>query len=163
VPTAKERAIANLRFARSMTDKLIAGFPEAKAAFQPAPTDNHLAWSIGHMAMTNAWFTGLATGKKAHFPESYESLFGYKSTPKADPKLYPPMSELMKHHREAFEGLIKAIETSADDAMTRPCVEDSGGFAKDMQDVADRAVWHEGWHSGQISSLRRALALAPVM
>jgi len=146
-----------------MTDKLIEGFPELKATFQALPTDNHLAWTLGHLAMTNAWFTGLATGKKAQLPEPYEGLFGYKSTPKPDAKAYPPLSELMEHHRAQFNGLIEALERTADDAMTKACVEDSGGFAKDMQDIADRAVWHEGWHSGQLSSIRRGLGLPSVM
>lgn len=163
VPTPKQRAIANLRFVRGLTDKLVAGIPDAQSTFQTTPTENHLAWTLGHLAISNMWFTSLVTGRKAHMPESYESLFGSKSTPKSDPKVYPPLAELKQHHAAQFEALINALEANADDAMTKLCVEDSGGFAKDMQDVADRAAWHEGWHAGQLSASRRALGLPPVM
>ncbi len=163
MPTAKQRAIANLRFVREITNKLIKDFPETKATFQASPTDNHLAWTLGHMAMTNAWFVGLATGKKADLPEGYEALFGYKSTPKADAGLYPPLAELKRHDAAQFEALIESIEKHGDDDLAKVCAGDSGGFAKDFHEIADRAAWHEGWHAGQVSSLRRALGLPSVM
>ncbi len=162
MPTPKQRALANLRFVREMTNKLVKDFPEAKATFQPAPTDNHLAWTLGHMAMTSAWFVSLITGKKADLPESYEGLFGYKSTPKPDAKLYPPLAELKRHDAAQFETLFAALE-KGDDNLSTVCAGDSGGFAKDLHEIADRAAWHEGWHAGQVSSLRRALGLPSVM
>ena len=47
--------------------------------------------------------------------------------------------------------------------MLKATVTDSHGFAKTRMDVLIRAAWHEGWHSGQLGSLRRALGLPTIM
>jgi hypothetical protein len=44
-----------------------------------------------------------------------------------------------------------------------PCVGDSHGLASNRIEVIDRNAWHEGWHSGQLSSLRKALGLPGIM
>lgn len=161
--TAKQSALASLRFARTINDKLVSDFPPAKATFQPAPTDNHLVWNLGHLAISNAWIRGLIDGKKADLPESYNDLFGGKSKPTSDPKAYPSFAEVKKHNDVQFKELVAAIEKLPDADINSPCTSDTGGFAKTKLEAIERAAWHEGWHGGQISSLRRALGLPPAM
>ena len=161
--TPKQRALANLRFVRSINEKLFTGFPENKEAFQGCPTDNHLAWTIGHLALSNAWFRSLVDGSKPDLPENFDALFGGKSTPKPDAKAYPALAELKRHYAQQFDKLLSAIEKTSDADLAKPCMSDSGGFASDRLEAADRTAWHEGWHGGQVSSMRRALGLARVM
>lgn len=158
-----QRALANMRFARHFTDKLAAAFPENKATFQASPFDNHLAWTLGHLAISNAWFRSLIDGSKPDFPESYEALFGQKSSPRPDAKAYPALGELKKLYAAQFDALLAAFEKLGDGDLDAPIAGEPSDFARTKGDVADRVVWHEGWHGGQLSTLRRALGLPSVM
>ncbi len=159
----RSRTVSNLRFARSILDGLFKGFPADKLTYQPAMTDNHVIWTLGHLAVTNQWFAGLLDGQPATLPGTYDQLFGYKSKPNPDLAVYPPLDEVQRHYEATFTRLIRAAESLRDEDLAVSCAAESGGFAKDKAEVLERAAWHEGWHGGQISSLRRSLGLPPVM
>ena len=66
-------------------------------------------------------------------------------------------------HDEQFERVLKAASRMSDSEGHGPTASDSGGFAASKLDAIYKCIWHEGWHQGQISSLRRALGLPTVM
>lgn len=160
---ARARAIANLKFTRSILDGLVKDFPAEHLTYQPAMTDNHLIWTLGHLAVTNQWFAGVLDGRPAVLPAEYDGLFGYKSKPNPDLAAYPPFEEVKRHHDMQFARLLRAAEALTDDDLTAGCADQTGGFCKDKGEILEKAAWHEGWHSGQVSALRRSLGLAPVM
>ena len=82
--------------------------------------------------------------------------------PNSDPKFYPPLAEVRKHSDAAYENFLRTFEALPDSAMTEPCVGETYGFARDRLDTVEKAIWHEGWHGGQLSTLRRALGLKPI-
>lgn len=160
---ARARAVANLRFARTILDGLVKDFPAEHLTYQPAMTDNHLIWTLGHLAVTNQWFAGVLDGRPAVLPAEYDALFGYKSKPNPDLAAYPPFEEVKRHHDLQYARLIRAAEALTDDDLTAGCADQTGGFCKDKGEILEKAAWHEGWHSGQVSALRRSLGLPPVM
>jgi uncharacterized damage-inducible protein DinB len=160
---AKPAAGAHLVWVHSMFEKLLDGFPEDKATFQPSPSDNHLAWTLGHMATAYAWFASLLDGKMMTLPESYNTLFGPQSKPTSDPKAYPPVAELRQSFKAAYDRFTDAMKKLSPADLNKPPAAESHGFGKTRQEVILLTAWHDGWHSGQVSSLRRALGLPPVM
>jgi hypothetical protein len=50
------RAIANLQWVHSTTEKLTQGWPADKVTYQTTPTDNHVIWTMGHLASTYEWW-----------------------------------------------------------------------------------------------------------
>lgn len=161
--SARARAVAALKFARTYTDKLVDGFAEDQRCYQPAMTDNHLMWTLGHLALTNQWFAGALDGRPNTCPESYNALFGYGSKPNPDPSVYPPFQEVREQYEATYNRFIKAAEAMKEADMLASAIEATGGFCKDKGELLEKAIWHEGWHSGQISSLRRAIGLPTVM
>jgi hypothetical protein len=159
----RQAALSSLKFARKVSNDLISTVPADKLAYQPAPTDNHVLWNLGHLAMTYNWGTGLIGGDPGKLPESYAKLFGGKATPTSDPKAYPPLAELRKHFDDQFNIYIAATEKASDAKLAESLAEKTGGFASDGLDLINKMVWHEGWHAGQVSSIRRALKLPPVI
>lgn len=158
----RQAAVDSLKFARKVTNDLVNNFPEGKATHQPAATDNHLLWNLGHLATTYLWLTGLAGGDAGKLPDSYSVLFN-KDKPTSDPKKYPPLAEVRKAFDDQYNRFIAAFEKIPDAALNDSIADKCGGFANTKLDLAHRAAWHEGWHAGQISSVRRALQLPPVM
>ncbi len=160
----KQYSVELLKFVRGVTTSMLKNFPDDKVAFQPAPTDNHLLWILGHLAHTTDWFASLLDGKDAGgTPKTYGALFDSKSKPKADRKAYPPLSELRKEFERSFNRLVAAVEASSDADLAKPAPGDTGGFVSTRLDAVMKCVWHEGWHTGQLGSLRRALGLPPAM
>jgi hypothetical protein len=144
----RQRPIDALKFAHYMTLSLLKDFPEDKVCHQPCPTDNHLVWSVGHLAATYAWMLSLL-GRPASVPESYTS--------------YPSLSVAREVMESEYQTFLNAIAELPETQLSQPLAKDAGAFAKDAIELVDRAAWHEGWHSGQISSVRRALGLKGVM
>jgi hypothetical protein len=158
----RQRSLDSLKFAHSMTLSLLKDFPEDKVCHQPCPTDNHIVWSVGHLAATYAWMLSLL-GRPAGVPESYTTLFGWGSKSTPDAKAYPTLSEAREVMESEYQAFLRAIAEVPEAQLSGPLAKDAGSFAKDAIELVDRAAWHEGWHSGQISSVRRALGLKGVM
>ncbi len=157
------RSLESARFAHGSVAKMFEGFPEDKATFQTSPTDNHLIWHIGHLAETYAWFASALDGKPVGSNEASNALFGMGSKPLPDPKAYPSIAALRARFDANWNRLMAAAEALDDaDAAKAPLAE-SGGFLRDRLDVVEKAAWHDGWHAGQISGLRKALGLKGVL
>ncbi|MGE3108622.1 MAG: DinB family protein [Phycisphaerales bacterium] len=156
-----QRAVALFEWAHAMTSKLISGFQGHQLTYQGTPTENHLLWQIGHMATGYAWFASMLDGSPASLGEPFDRLFGYQSKPVGDASAYPPIGEVQRVHDEQYARFLRAAK-QAKDADAAGSL-DAGGFAKSKVDLILKAAWHEGWHQGQISSLRRALGLPGAM
>jgi len=160
--TPKQHAIAMLKFTRSTGLQMLNGFPEAKYTWQSCPTDNHVLWVLGHLAATDAWMAGVVGAKGASAPESWQAIFGMGSKPVGDAKKYPPLAEVKKAFEENRAAILNWLEGARDADLAQSLQEKTGGFASDPIDAALKLGWHDGWHFGQIASLRKALGFPSV-
>ncbi|HMQ16972.1 MAG TPA: DinB family protein [Phycisphaerae bacterium] len=159
---AQQRSLALLRFARGSLAGMLKDFPNDKLLAQPSPTDNHALWTMGHLAATYQWFLQ-TLGDKGNVPDSYQGLFAFGTAPSPFVATYPPADEVRRHFQDSFERFVQlASAMPARELMAPPAI-DTGGFAATKLDVVERAAWHEGWHTGQVSSLRRAFGLPRLM
>lgn len=161
--TPRQHAVSLLAFVRKFSNDMMKDFPDSKATFQPSPTDNHLAWVLGHLASTEAWLGSKMNIPGTAVPESYGKLFGGGSKPLADPKAYPPIAELRKNFESGRAATIKWFESAPDAALEISLKEATGGFTNDPVDAALKLAWHEGWHFGQVANCRKALGLPNAM
>lgn len=148
-----------MHFTRLMSLKTLADWPADKLTFQRGPEDNHPLWVMGHLAGTDAWIGGLLKIPGTEVPEAYQALFGMGSKPLPDLKAYPAVDEI----RGCFNGARSAIRHWLDNAsekdLATPLKDATGGFADDAADAFHKLCWHEGWHLGQVATLRKALGL----
>ena len=159
--TTKQHALESMNFAHAYAQKLINEIPDAKALFQSCPTDNHALWTVGHFASTNAWFALLLDANaKPSVPENYNTLFGSDSKPSPDAKAYPSFAEVKKHWESSFALVVKLFEATPDSQMSADTATNGHGFCTSKVDVAHKSAWHEGYHLGQIASLRKAMGIA---
>ncbi|MGH7131354.1 MAG: DinB family protein [Phycisphaerales bacterium] len=159
----KVRAMELLAWTHEFTGHLTADFPNEHLLYQAGPSDNHVLWTLGHLTTTYSWLASLIDGKAAAVPEDFIRLFGYQSKPVGDATAYPSHSDVLRHHHAAFARLMEAIGNLKPEDAHKPTVTDSGGFAKSRLDAVLKGCWHEGWHQGQVSSLRRSLGLPSKM
>ncbi len=58
--------------------------------------------------------------------------------------------------------LLNWLDTADAKALAMPLTEKTGGFTSDPVDALYKLAWHEGWHMGQVATLRRALGLKSI-
>lgn len=151
-----------LHFVRLFSLKTLSDWPEDRWSHQRGPEDNHPLWVMGHLAGTDAWIGGLLKIPGVEVPESYQPLFGQGSKPHADATLYPPASEVRGYFNASRSAIRHWLDTADEAAMATPLKEATGGFANDVTDALHKICWHEGWHIGQVATLRKALDLPKV-
>jgi hypothetical protein len=155
----REAAVSLCTWVRGVSDMMLSDFPAEKATHQPAPTDNHVLWVMGHMASTDGWIAKELGIAGVNVPESYGKLFGGGSKPVNDPKQYPSFAEVRKVYTESRAALLKWFSTAPDSALRVDLKDRTGGFTTDPVDAMFKLAWHEGWHFGQVASVRKARGL----
>lgn len=158
----RDHALTALDFSHDRLLDLLRDFPEDQWFFQASPTDGHLTWQLGHLALIDQWFMDLIRPREVlvELPETYSDLFNYGSVIQSDPDAYPAPAEVREKFDAAhgtFVGLIEAMSEA--DMLDGAIGERSKGFVGDALALSLRKAWHDGWHAGQISTLRRALGL----
>lgn len=161
--TMRDQAIANLNWTHGSMQALMKDWPADKLTWQPTGHENHLLWTIGHLATFYSWAHSLLAGKPLELPDGFAKKFGYRSTPVRDERAYPSLDDVLRVHDRAYGALITAAERlKAGDVLSPPAA-DAHGTADTRLDAIHRSAWHEGWHQGQIAALRRALGLSGIM
>lgn len=161
--SSRQHAIELLKWARKVSTDMLNGFPKDKATFQPSPTDNHVVWVLGHLASTDAWIGSVLDIPGTGVPASYAGHFGSGTKPTPDPRDYPPFDEVLKAFHATREALVRWYSTAPDASLAASLKEKSGGFTSDPIDALYKLSWHEGWHFGQVASVRKALGMPSVI
>ena len=155
----RQLVIAHLEFVRSISDKTLAGFPDDKLCHQRSPVDNHPVWVMGHIASTDMWVGAMLGVTGMTMPEGSDKLFGQGSKPSTNPKDYPPVAEIRKAYTQNRAALLAWYRAATDAQLGASLKEKSGGFVSTALDAALVCAWHEGWHFGQVATLRKDLGL----
>ncbi len=156
---SRKDIIAHLAFSRSMSHKAIEGWPADKLAFQRTAADNHPLWVVGHIAGTDAWLGSVIGIPGMSVPGDAHKLFGMGSKPLPSAKDYPPLADLvaaMDNNRKLF---IDWYQNATDAQLGISLKEATGGFLSDPVAALLLSAWHEGWHFGQVATLRKELNL----
>ena len=157
---ARDRAIESLAFAHQTLRNFLIDFPADQRTHLPAPTDTHMLWNVGHLACYYVFSTQLLGGQPHALPEVFEKKFQYQTTASNNAADYPGFEEVINHHDAAYDRLIKtARQLTAPQLLADVSVPGMESYAKDRLEALERAAWHEGWHTGQISTIRKALLL----
>jgi hypothetical protein len=160
--TLKERAKGLLDLSREWTLKFLEGIPEDKYTFQPFSGANHVLWTLGHLAETDAYVTHALQGAEEEYKsEKYPDLFGMGSTPVPDPGKYPSPAKIKEYLSGCRKNLLAKLESMSEADLLKPATEEF--MAPDLMGTMFTLPWHEAMHGGQIVAVRKALGLKPLM
>lgn len=157
----RQQAKKQLDFARAYTNGLIEAFPEDKVLYQPSPDANHLLWQLGHLAKATNWAANLISADIEPYPQAMGKLFGGGSAPVSDASAYPTFAEVWAMFNKSYEALLDLVDSTPDAALDEPLPAESSYAAPNKFGLFAFTAWHEGFHAGQIASLRKALGLTP--
>lgn len=152
--------------------RYLAGFDDTSHTSQAPGLPNHVAWSLGHLALTMHRIAemidgapipaedigdGGVTGLRGRFDR--ESV-AFGSVPAADAARYPSMARCVEIYNAACDRVAAAVR-GASEARLAESVKWGAGTAT-LGSLAGRMVFHNGMHTGQIADLRRALGFKSI-
>ena len=120
---------------------------------------NHALWVLGHLACTDNYFLTSLGQREAVIEESWNKLFGMGANPIADPTAYPSLGEIKAGLQRTRDALIDWLGSLDEQQLAAPLPDELLGFAPTFAAVAGSIAWHEGFHAGQLSAIRRSLGL----
>lgn len=175
--TTRQAFIAELLESNKiLLGRYLKGFSDANHTAQAPGLPNHVAWCLGHLALTMhraaekldpapipaADFID-TKGRSEHRGDarrfSTESV-AFGSTPAGDAARYPSFARCQEIYNNAIDRLAAAVRGATDaqlDAVTA-----WGPSETPIGLLCARMAFHNGMHTGQIADLRRALGIGSV-
>jgi len=165
---------------KTLLARYLAGFDESTATRQAPSLPNHVAWSLGHCALTmhrvahmfaaepvsaaqipeSDFITGDGTRGDADRFDTESVSFGSK--PVDDPRLYPTLARSAQIYDAACDRLAAAIRATDESQLDRKVKWGASGLETPLWSLAMRMVFHNGMHTGQIADLRRGLGFKSI-
>lgn len=161
----------SLELSGQLLGRYLSGFSDANHTAQAPGLPNHVAWSLGHLAMTmhrvaerldsrpmpeSDFVAGAASDMKRFATEAV--AFG--SQPAADPSRYPPYARCLEIFNTALARLSAAARASDSATLASPTPWSNGTTT--LGALVGRMTFHNGMHCGQIADLRRVLGLGSI-
>lgn len=159
---------------KGLLTRYLAGLGDEHIVLQSPGLPNHLAWQLGHLALTMHRCCELGGG--GGLPEA-DFITGdghsgsatrydtqsvcYGSTPAPEPRLYPGLARARTIYEAACDRLAAQARAASREQLERGVP--WGGGEHPWRQVAMRMVFHNGMHTGEIVDLRRALGLPKVV
>lgn len=161
---------------KTLVARYLVGFDDSNHTAVAPALPNHVAWTLGHLALTmhrvaekldgkplpRTDFTPPGKGAERVSPHSVVPLDAYDpdsvafgSTPVPDARLYPSFPRCGQIFNGACDRLATAVERVPDAALDGSVKWGAG--ETQLWSLIMRMVFHNGAHTGQIADLRRAL------
>lgn len=154
------------------TARYFAGFDDTNHTRQAPHLPNHLAWCLGHCALTmhrtiekfgagavpeTDFIAGATRGDRARF--GIESV-AFGSTPTSDAAAYPSFARCIEVFNAASDRLARTVRDASDGKLRETTA--WGPSQIPLYLLAMRMCAHNGTHTGQIADLRRALGFESI-
>jgi hypothetical protein len=157
---------------RMAIELFFTGFDDSKRTSQAPGLPNHFAWTIGHLAFVMhraaERFDGAPLPESDFVPATRgdASRFGIEgvakdSVPIADPSAYPSDARCREIFSNAATRLISAVRAVSDEKLATTTK--WGPREMTLSALASRMIFHNGFHAGQLASLRKALGMQGVL
>jgi hypothetical protein len=136
-----------------IVNRAIAGVEPDHWFKTPGDDSNHLTWVLGHLIVHRGQ-TLKTLG--VDWDKTWSELFAPGSERLADAQ-YPSVEELRSAWQEVSGQLSAALKSPPEGVMTREAPKDSLSFDGKMSGIVAFYAFHDTYHVGQVSFLRKWL------
>jgi hypothetical protein len=187
--TRRETLADGVQSTKTLLARYLVGFDDSNHTRSAPNLPNHVAWSLGHCALTMHRAAEKIDGKplpatdflppgalgahqggaRAEKVSPYSSVpldafdpesIAFGSKPTDDPRLYPSFTRCGQIYNAAVDRLAAAVR-GADEATLDKTVK-WGQAELPLTALVMRMVFHNGTHTGQIADLRRTLGFRSI-
>lgn len=120
---------------------------------QPGNDSNHLLWLLGHVVVHR----GLVLKQVGvDWNASWAPLFA-RGSERVDAAQYPSVEEMRDAWNQVSEQIKATLNESPAEVLTKPSAEGIPSFDKQVSGTVAFLAFHDTYHTGQISFLRKWL------
>jgi DinB superfamily len=143
-------------FNTNLYEKALEGLDREQALRQPTPNGNPILWIAGHLASSRF---GIAAMLGQERPLPWAKVFHRGSTLE-DPSALPELSVVLEGWRDISAVLVPRLAAATDAELAPPAPRPFPIEDKTIRGAVTFLAFHEGYHLGQISYIRRGLGLS---
>ena len=119
----------------------------------PGDDSNHLMWLLGHLVVHRGMVLQTLGGQ---WNSSWAPLFA-RGAQRGDDAQYPSVDEMRGAWRGISDQLMAALSEPSPEVLTQPVPEGSLSFDKKQSGKVAFLAFHDAYHAGQVSFLRKWL------
>ncbi|MEL6497166.1 MAG: DinB family protein [Planctomycetota bacterium] len=149
-------------FSRQATIGCLAGIESGAFVKRFAADGSHAAYIVGHITFTDDTTLNMLAGEPHTLSEPEQKLFGGGATISETLADYPPQSELVEKMHAVRAKLVEYFKGLSPAEIIAPVEGPLAQFGDTRAKLMTSIAWHEGFHSGQISVIRRHLGMPRV-
>lgn len=143
---------------RQRTMNLIEGLSDSDLETVPDGFRNNLKWHLGHLFTTQETLLFKLTGENGKLPEHYGELFSNGTSPLTwGEKEVPDTSEIIELLKEQPKRLENTFSTRLDESLKKTFKNSSGVIFSTVEDIFHFSIFHEGFHHGYMTALKRVI------
>jgi hypothetical protein len=156
--TAKDVILRTLAMSEALTKGYLADLTAADLLIRPVPGQNHIAWQLGHLLLSEQSFVdGIKPGSSPKLPPGFEEGHAMDKTKVDDPSKYHSPEEYLKLRAAQREATKKVLADLDEAAIDAPSPEGMRQMAPTVGGVFLLIGNHDLMHLGQFVSVRRKL------
>ncbi|WP_306454058.1 DinB family protein [Evansella halocellulosilytica] len=125
---------------------------EKEAEIIPTGFKNNIRWNIGHVYIDQYLWVQVLTKEKGHYPESFNSWFGFRTSPKNFTADTPSFGQLKALLEEQPAKIQKQYGNRLDEEFEPT---EMGMYT--LEQVLVRTIYHEGMHTQSILDLKKCI------
>ena len=137
----------------ALVERAIRDFSDEEAAQRIEGNSNCMLWLFAHLTAVRCSLAGMLG---VHKDVSWREYFG-KGSPGDDFSKYPTLAEVRQVWQEITPLLFEALENAGEEQLSAPAPRDFPIPDKSMRGAILFLAFHESYHVGQMSYLRKCL------
>lgn len=160
---------------KTLTARYLAGFNDVTVVRQTPDLPNHVAWLLGHCALTmhrvaekldgqglpaRDFVTGDGQGGSRDKGLFDSESVGFGSRPEETHNRFPKLDRCVEIYNAAADRLAAAVRAADEIKLDTPVR--WGNAETPLWGLIVRMVFHNGFHTGQMADLRRALGFKSI-
>ena len=169
--STRDAAAEGVISCKVLLTRYLVGFTDSNRTAQAENLPNHVAWSLGHLALTMHRVIEKIDGQPLPVTDFVKGLAGdaqrfgdesvaFNSVPINDPTRYPTLARSIEIYEAACDRLATSVLGLHAEGLAR--VVPWGQGTSTISALVHRMTFHNGMHCGQIADLRRALKLRSI-
>ena len=155
---AKDVIKTNIQFSQMVMGALLEDLSDDDLFVRTSPDANHVAHQLGHLiSAERSMIEGLCPGSCPALPEGFDKAHS-KETARSDSRDgMCTKTEYATLYQKQRDATIKALEALPEADLDKPAPESLQKICPNVGAVFALQPWHQGWHMGQVTALRRHL------
>jgi uncharacterized damage-inducible protein DinB len=144
-----------------LLNRMVADLSTAELTAQPIAGANSIAWILGHLTFVDRRAIRKILGNAPELPEGYEAQFQMTGKLAEQQNTLPDVRFIIEKFNENRALFIESL-TKVTPEMTREPMESKSGLFSTLGEMISFLSVHTGFHTGQVSSIRRILGKPPL-